>query len=102
MQSLKPDYAQAKAANADNFRGEAAVHTLAAGHDDGLEVLAVWFKNGSRNLPHIHPSEQLLVVVEGKCVVGTRDGQTVLDAGQSVLIPKDEWHWHGAATTQTC
>ncbi len=102
MQTLKPDYAQAKApSNANSFRGEVALQTLAAGHDGGMEVLAVWFKNGARNIPHAHPSDQLLIVVEGKCVVATREGTTILDVGQSALIAKGEWHWHGAATTQT-
>lgn len=102
MQSLKPNYAEAKAANPDNFVGEAAVQTLVPG--DGaseMEVLAVWFKNGARNIPHTHPSDQLLVVVEGQCVVATQHERLTLDAGQAALVPKGEWHWHGAATTQT-
>ena len=102
MQTLKPDYAQAKApGNPENFRGEAAIQNLNAGSGDDMEVLAVWFKNGARNIPHVHPSDQLLVVLEGRCVVATHDAQSILDAGQSALIRKGEWHWHGAATTQT-
>lgn len=102
MKILKPDYAQAKApAEPASFRGDVALQTLNAGGPHEPEVLAVWFKNGARNIPHTHPSDQLLVVVEGRCVVATRGERQILEEGQTALVREGEWHWHGAAGTQT-
>jgi quercetin dioxygenase-like cupin family protein len=41
---------------------------------------------------------QTLHVTEGVGLVGTRDGSVVrIRAGETVICPPDEEHWHGAA-----
>jgi quercetin dioxygenase-like cupin family protein len=104
MKHLKPERSKAVPASALNFEGEANVQTLQAGDGLGdLEVLAVWFKNGARNRPHVHPVDQLLVGVEGTCVVATQHEQLHIDAGESAFISRGEWHWHGAVKhTDAC
>jgi quercetin dioxygenase-like cupin family protein len=104
MQHLKPDPTKAVPASAVNFEGEAYVQTLRAGDGSSdLEVLAVWFKNGARNRPHVHPVDQLLVGVEGTCVVATQQEQIHIETGQSAFIARGEWHWHGAVRhTDAC
>jgi quercetin dioxygenase-like cupin family protein len=84
----------------EHFTGEVAIQSLSAGSRDEPEVLAVWFKHGARTIPHLHPSDQMLVVVKGKCVVATKGKQVILAAGEVALISKGEWHWHGAATSK--
>ncbi len=105
MQSLKPNREQAKAPlNPEYFDGAVMMQTLVPGdgHRD-VEVLAVFFENGARTKPHIHPVDQLLVVVEGRCVVATQTERMEIDRGQSAMVPKGEWHWHGAVKgTSAC
>src|SRR5438105_4581281 len=97
MKDLKPDRTQAAPASKVNFEGEAYVQMLQGGDGSSeFEVLAVWFMNGARNRPHIHPVDQLLVGVAGVCVVATQQERVELAPGESALIPHGEWHWHGA------
>jgi len=63
---------------------------------DDLEVLAVFFHDGARTMPHVHPVDQLLVVVDGRCIVATEHERIEIDEGQTAIVPKGEWHWHGA------
>jgi quercetin dioxygenase-like cupin family protein len=104
MKYLKPDRSKAAPASTVNFEGEAYVQTLApADSASDVEVLAVWFKNGARNKPHVHPVDQLLVGVEGRCVIATQSERVEIAAGESTLVPKGEWHWHGAVKhTDAC
>jgi quercetin dioxygenase-like cupin family protein len=54
------------------------------------------FSAGSRNKFHQHTSDQLLIVTEGTGVVATDTEQRTISAGDVVLIPAGENHWHGA------
>ena len=103
MKHFKPDYERArppKDRDRDHFRGNVVIETAATEPPEDVEVSAVWFESGSRTIPHSHPTEQLLLVVQGQCVVATRDRRVVLSAGECAVISKDEWHWHGAADTK--
>ncbi|MBI1802602.1 MAG: cupin domain-containing protein [Chloroflexi bacterium] len=102
-QSLKLNFGEAKVpAHPQWFEGEVLQQALVPA-DSGreLEVLAVWFVNHGRTRPHIHSVDQLLVVVEGLCIVATQTERKVIGVGEQALIPKGEWHWHGAATGET-
>ena len=57
------------------------------------------FAAGARTTLHTHSSDQLLYVVSGIGKVGTPNDEHVIAAGDFVLIPAGEWHWHGAADT---
>jgi quercetin dioxygenase-like cupin family protein len=54
------------------------------------------FSAHSRNKFHKHSSDQILVVTEGTGVVATDDEERTITAGDVVLIPAGENHWHGA------
>jgi quercetin dioxygenase-like cupin family protein len=54
------------------------------------------FSAGSRNKFHTHTSDQILVVTEGTGTVATDAGEHTVAAGDVVLIPAGEKHWHGA------
>ncbi|MFF3241788.1 cupin domain-containing protein [Micromonospora sp. NPDC002931] len=56
------------------------------------------FTPGVRTNWHSHAVGQTLHVTEGVGLVGTRDGSVVrIHAGETVICPPDEEHWHGAA-----
>ena len=54
------------------------------------------FSAGSRNKFHQHTSDQLLIVTEGTGVVATDQEERTVNAGDVILIPAGENHWHGA------
>ncbi len=54
------------------------------------------FSAGSRNKFHTHTSDQLLIVTEGTGVVATQQEERTVTAGDVILIPAGESHWHGA------
>ena len=105
MQSLIPNRTEAKRPPApDNFEGHVLIQPLVPQSDgNDVEVLAVFFHDGARTKPHVHPVDQLLVAVEGRCVVATRRERVEIEQGQSAIVPKGEWHWHGAVKhTDAC
>ena len=59
----------------------------------------VQFGAGARTKTHQHTSDQLLYVVAGIGKVGNAGGEHVISAGDFVLIPAGEDHWHGASDT---
>ncbi|MFN8525659.1 MAG: cupin domain-containing protein [Chloroflexota bacterium] len=56
----------------------------------------VSFSAGSRNKFHSHTSDQILIVTEGTGVVATEKEEATVNAGDVILIPAGENHWHGA------
>jgi quercetin dioxygenase-like cupin family protein len=65
---------------------------------DGVMINNVFFTPGARTYWHTHAQGQILQVVAGRgwvCVEG--QPAQPLRAGDTVWIPADERHWHGAA-----
>ncbi len=63
-----------------------------------MTVALVRFTPGARTNWHSHALGQTLHVTEGVGLVGTRDGSVVrIHAGETVVCPPGEEHWHGAA-----
>ena len=61
-------------------------------------VALVRFTPGAHTNWHRHAVGQTLHVTEGVGLVGTREGSVVrVRAGDTVVCPPDEEHWHGAA-----
>jgi quercetin dioxygenase-like cupin family protein len=50
---------------------------------------------------HIHNVVQILVVTDGKGVVGTDEGEYIVYPGDIVYVPVNEKHRHGAAKDTT-
>jgi quercetin dioxygenase-like cupin family protein len=62
-----------------------------------MTVALVRFTPGAHTRWHRHAVGQTLHVSEGVGLVGTRDGTVVrVRAGDTVVCPPDEEHWHGA------
>jgi quercetin dioxygenase-like cupin family protein len=60
-------------------------------------ALVVRFDAGARTHWHSHPSGQVLYITDGTGRVGTRDGRVEqVGAGDLVVAPPGEEHWHGA------
>jgi quercetin dioxygenase-like cupin family protein len=59
-------------------------------------VNVVNFGKGVRNKFHSHSTEQILIITAGKGIVATEKEERVVTAGDIILIPADEKHWHGA------
>ena len=63
-----------------------------------MTVALVRFTPGARTNWHSHAVGQTLHVTEGVGLVGVRDGSVVrVRAGDTVVCPPGEDHWHGAA-----
>jgi quercetin dioxygenase-like cupin family protein len=69
---------------------------------DGISITSVTFPPGARTFWHSHERGQILQVVCGLGLFQT-EGKPVqyLRAGDTVYIPKDERHWHGATPETT-
>jgi quercetin dioxygenase-like cupin family protein len=80
-----------------HFAGEVRMQDLNLdAPEDGVELVAVFFEPSARTLPHVHPVEQTLVVVEGEGIVADESGRRRMRAGDVVVVPAGVWHWHGA------
>lgn len=55
----------------------------------------VTFRPGERTRFHAHAGVQVLYVTEGVGMVGTRDGEREVSAGDLVVFDPGEEHWHG-------
>ncbi|QPH55488.1 (R)-mandelonitrile lyase [Pontivivens ytuae] len=62
-----------------------------------LRALSVTFAPGARTNWHTHPLGQTLHVTSGQGLIALRDGAPeVIRAGDTVYIPPEVEHWHGA------
>ena len=86
-------------APAQAFTGDVYVTPIYSGTEPSrMTVALVRFTPGAHTNWHRHAVGQTLHVTEGVGLVGTRDGQVVrVRAGDTVVCPPDEEHWHGAA-----
>lgn len=84
---------------AQTFTGDVYVTPIYSGQEPSrMTVALVRFTPGARSNWHRHAVGQTLHVTEGVGLVGTRDGQVLrIRAGDTVVCPPDEEHWHGAA-----
>jgi quercetin dioxygenase-like cupin family protein len=69
--------------------------------DEGMSVSIVHFDDGALTNWHVHPGEQVLVILDGKGRVGTEAGSLEVEPGDIVHSAPGERHWHGAAPGQS-
>ncbi len=83
------------------FQGGAVWGRALVTADAGGEFTAsvVNFAPGARAALHRHTSDQLLYVVSGIGQVGDAEGDHVVSVGDTILIPANTNHWHGAGDT---
>jgi quercetin dioxygenase-like cupin family protein len=84
---------------ASNFTGDVYMTPIYFGAEPSrMTVALVRFTPGAHTNWHRHAVGQTLHVTEGVGLVGTRDGTVLrIRAGDTVICPPDEEHWHGAA-----
>jgi quercetin dioxygenase-like cupin family protein len=80
------------------FTGRARIKRLGgAGASPAMRLYRVAFETEARTHRHVHTGPQLLVVVEGRCLIQRWEGPLeVAEAGDVVHIAPGEKHWHGA------
>jgi quercetin dioxygenase-like cupin family protein len=81
------------------FTGDVYIDPIARGREPSrIQVSAVRFTPGARTAWHSHTLGQTLYVSEGLGLIQSR-GDTIhqIRAGDIVLTPSGEEHWHGAA-----
>ena len=67
-----------------------------------VRALKVSFEPGARTACHTHPLGQTLHIISGTGRVGLRNEQPkIINVGDTVWIPPDEEHWHGATPTNS-
>ena len=59
-------------------------------------ISLVYFNKGVRNKFHTHSCDQVMIVTGGEGIVATEKEERVVTAGDVVLSPAGEKHWHGA------
>jgi len=101
-----PEETEMKVVKTSEVVKEPFPHPIFTGPDVTLQILltesrefdvnVVNFGKGVRNKFHAHEGEQVLIVTAGKGIIATETGKKVITAGDVVLIPAGEKHWHGA------
>lgn len=86
-------------APAETFTGDAWVDMIVRGEAPSrVRAALVRFAPGARNAWHRHAAGQTVHVTDGVGRIQSR-GEDVVEmrAGDTVVTPAGEWHWHGAA-----
>lgn len=78
------------------FVGEVEYQTAVGEESRDLRLSEVHFKQGAVNKPHMHATDQILVVTEGDGLVATDDERHEVSPGDVAFIPANTKHWHGA------
>jgi quercetin dioxygenase-like cupin family protein len=96
---INDDQAASQQGEKRHYAGEVWMDQLAApGADTRLSMLRVHFSPGASAGWHQHPCGQILHVIAGAGRVQVRGEEVrTLRAGDTVVTPAGEWHWHGAA-----
>lgn len=97
MKVMRHDPSRGEPDTSPIFIGEVTRQSFAT--DDNAELLrvnSVTFRNGSRNKLHHHAADQVLIVTHGSGYIATETERFAIEAGDVVLIPAGERHWHGA------
>jgi quercetin dioxygenase-like cupin family protein len=84
--------------DSNSFVGPATTKLLAsADAGESVHVYRVEFESGGRTNWHIHSGPQWLLIIAGRVRV-QRWGEPAIDvdAGDAVVFPPGEKHWHGA------
>lgn len=99
MQVVKASARATKLAPAANFTGTVMQDEVVTGVPPSrLRATSVSFSPGARTAWHTHPVGQTLYVLYGTGRV-QKEGERpiVLSPGDTVMIPPNVRHWHGAA-----
>ncbi|MFL5755696.1 MAG: cupin domain-containing protein [Chloroflexota bacterium] len=86
-------------APAETFTGDAWIDQIVRGQQPSrVRAALVRFAPGARNAWHAHAVGQTVHVTDGVGRIQSRgEGVVEMRAGDTVVTPAGEWHWHGAA-----
>jgi len=98
MQVIKSGSRPTKKASSEYFTGNVWQDPVIETEPPArVRVLKVTFEPGSRTAWHTHPLGQTLYIVSGVGLMGLRKQKPqVIKSGDTVWIPPNEEHWHGA------
>jgi quercetin dioxygenase-like cupin family protein len=99
MKVIKASTRPTKVAPPENFTGTVLQDEVVTGTSPSrLRATSVSFSPGARTAWHMHPVGQTLYVLYGTGRI-QKEGEApvVLSPGDTVIIPPDVKHWHGAA-----
>ena len=98
MKLIPAESVATRRANPDWFTGDVWQEpVIATEAGPKVMLLRVHFAPGGRTHWHTHPAGQTLHVLSGTGLVQARGGPAqVIRPGDTVWIPPEEEHWHGA------
>lgn len=83
-----------------HFTGNVRMGLVAGSSDPTLHLYEVLFEAGARTRWHTHSGEQILLCMQGRCVVQSRgERPRILREHEAIRIPPGVVHWHGALRT---
>lgn len=82
---------------ATRFSGRVRLALVTGSTDDTLHLYEVLFDARARTFWHSHSGEQVLLCLEGRCVVQVHGQEPIVLAEKSAFrVPAGVVHWHGA------
>ena len=99
MKIMKTGSRPQKKASSDYFHGNVFQDAIIEAPEPArVRAVKVSFEPKARTAWHTHPLGQTLFVISGVGLVGLRnEPPQIINVGDTVWIPPDEEHWHGAA-----
>ena len=103
MQIIKSGSKHTRKASAEYFTGNVWQDPIIEADEPArVRALRVSFEPGARTAWHTHPLGQTLHVISGVGLMGLRnEAPQLIKAGDTVWIPPEEEHWHGASATNS-
>ena len=103
MQIIKSNSRPTRKASSEYFTGTVWQDPIIeAAEPARVRALKVAFEPGARTAWHTHPLGQTLYIINGTGLIGLRnEAPQLVKAGDTVWIPPDEEHWHGASATNS-
>ena len=103
MQIIKSGSRPTRKASSEYFTGNVWQDPIIEADEPArVRALKVSFEPGARTAWHTHPLGQTLHVISGVGLMGLRnEAPQLIKAGDTVWIPPDEEHWHGASATNS-
>ena len=103
MQIIKSNSRPTRKASSEYFTGTVWQDPIIeAAEPARVRALKVAFEPGARTAWHTHPLGQTLYIISGTGLIGLRnDNPQLIKAGDTVWIPPEEEHWHGASATNS-
>ena len=99
MKIIKLGSRPQKKASSDYFHGNVFQDAIIEAPEPArVRAIKVSFEPKARTAWHTHPLGQTLFVISGVGLVGLRNERPkIINVGDTVWIPPDEEHWHGAS-----